>query len=453
MRNPLPLGSLAWWQRLGVLALLAGFVVLGVATENRSAFSADQMGDLAVYLRAAWAVRSDRNIYEITDHHAWHYHYPPCFAILMTPLAVPPDGTDAPGTVSYPVAVAVWYIFSSIVLFLGVHLLASAVEQTPPYRQRIIRPWGSRRWWALRFYAVIGCLPAVAHTLARGQVNLLVLFLLCGMAAAVLRKQNGRAGLWLAGAICIKVIPAFLLLYPLWRRDRRLLAGCAVGLLVGLLVIPTAVFGLPKTVAYAQQWIDALLMPVVAGSPDVVRTKELTGAAATHSQSFLIVLHKSLHVGGEVPMSAAPGVRRAHWALAALLTVITLWSAGRRRSDSSVDELLFLGSLILLSVLTSPVCYPHYLALALPLVLGLLAAVWQQPGAPFIDGPVLILLVVNCTVYIFMHVPGLEVLMNLGGGLYASLLLWLWAVRHLVPRAKTPMVKPELCKREAVAAA
>jgi len=42
--------------------------------------------------------------------------------------------------------------------------------------------------------------------------------------------KSFQAGLWMAGPICLKVFPAFLLVYPFWRRDfRSLLPLCALG--------------------------------------------------------------------------------------------------------------------------------------------------------------------------------------------------------------------------------
>src|SRR5260370_36728864 len=101
----------------------------------------------------------------------------------------------------------------------------------------------------------------MGYSLTRGQVSLLVLLLLCGAAAALLRGRRLQAGLWLAGAICLKVIPAFLLLYPLYRRDGRCLAGCAGGLVLGLAVIPAAVFGPARAVAPYPEWTPVLLWP------------------------------------------------------------------------------------------------------------------------------------------------------------------------------------------------
>src|SRR5437660_1417540 len=81
------------------------------------------------------------------------------------------------------------------------------------------------RWRALRVGPLLACLTPVFATLVRGQVNLFVLAPLCFAAAALLRGRSWRGGAWLALAVCLKVFPAFLLLYPLWRRDWRCLGG------------------------------------------------------------------------------------------------------------------------------------------------------------------------------------------------------------------------------------
>src|SRR6516165_9185130 len=78
------------WELILVVALLLAALGFGVVVEYRSTFLTRRMTDLDVYLRAAWAVRTGADIYTITDDNGWHYHYPPLFAILMTPLADPP---------------------------------------------------------------------------------------------------------------------------------------------------------------------------------------------------------------------------------------------------------------------------------------------------------------------------------------------------------------------------
>ena len=59
-------------------------------------------------------------------------------------------------------------------------------------------------------------------------------------AAAIVRGQHWRAGLWLAAAACLKVLPLFLLILPLWRATFAAWQSALVGLIVGLFAIPSA---------------------------------------------------------------------------------------------------------------------------------------------------------------------------------------------------------------------
>src|SRR5690349_17879964 len=83
--------ALAPLERWGLYAVFMTVLVFGGVVEFRSAFLRRHMTDLGVYLRAAWAVRSGEDLYDITDDNHWHYQYPPLFAILLVPLADPPS--------------------------------------------------------------------------------------------------------------------------------------------------------------------------------------------------------------------------------------------------------------------------------------------------------------------------------------------------------------------------
>ena len=138
--------------------MLVLFVLVGVITELRAVCQDRPKGDLMVFLRTAWAVRAGLDIYAVTDHNGWHYHYPPLLAIAMTPLANPPPYDPMPGTLPYPVSVAVWYTFNVVLLVLATHMLAGALaEATSPTMVR-----GSRRWWLAR--GADRCLLAADHS-------------------------------------------------------------------------------------------------------------------------------------------------------------------------------------------------------------------------------------------------------------------------------------------------
>jgi hypothetical protein len=413
------------WEMRGVYLLVLTAIGFGLAVELRSAFMQRRMTDLGVYLRAAWAVRAGENIYDITDDNHWHYQYPPAFAILLTPLADPPAGVARAGYVPFPVSVAVWYLFSLACLVFGVHVLARAVEERETMRTgRGIVP-GCRRWWSLRLIPIMACIVPIGHTLMRGQVNLLLLALLCGMAAALIRGRSYQAGAWLAAAICLKVIPAFLLIVPVWRRDARCVAACALGLVVGLVMIPAAVFGLPRTIAYYQEYDQKLLRPGLGAGTDQSRAKELIEMTANDSQSILAAMHNTLHIDRATrPAHPSAAIRWAHRIISIGLIGLLLLAAGRARPHSHCDDspatLLLVGEAILVMLLIIPVCHLHYLCLALPVVMALVAAALERSQPPHRIGlPLTMLLSLVVVATALPHFPGLEMLRDMGLAMYA----------------------------------
>ncbi|HXG13183.1 MAG TPA: glycosyltransferase family 87 protein [Gemmataceae bacterium] len=426
-----PVAWLTKWEKCGLGVLLAATLAFGGLVELRSAFLSRRMGDLGCYLRAAWAVRAGEDLYAITDDNHWHYNYPPLLAILLVPLADPPAGTDAAGTVPYPVSVALWYGFNLLCLACAVHWLARALERTSadPAVRRL--PAGCRRWWALRLIPVLACLTPIGHTLMRGQVNLLVLALLCAAAAALLRGRSGQAGLCLAVATCLKVIPAFLVIFPLWKRDRRCLTGFALGLVIGLGLVPAAVFGPARALVHYRTWSEVLLRPALVGGPDQSRARELLAAPATASQSLISTLHNTLHPDPDSrPWYPSPWLRAVAWLIGAVLTALTFLGAGRHARNGVGDVVVF-GALILIMLLLSPVCHRHYFCLAVPLVMGLTAAYWERRAFPKVDIGLALVLTVNFVANSVSHLPGCEGLRDAGLGTYAALLLWLTALVKL----------------------
>lgn len=419
------------WERAGLVLLILLAVGFGVLVEMRSALLSRRMGDLGCYLRAAWAVRTGHDLYDVTCNNNWHYNYPPLLAILLTPLADPPAGADTAGMTPFPVSVAVWYVFNLLCLGAGVHWLARALEDAsadPP-------PRGSRAWWALRLLPALACLPAIGHTLMRGQVNLLVLVLLCGMAALLLRGRSAWAGACLAAAACIKVIPAFLVLYPLWRSDGRCFAGFAVGLAVGLVVIPVLVFGPQRATTLYQKWGNVLLAPALGHDADKSRARELIEVWATDTQAPLAVIHNTLTPDrtkrGYPPL---PWVRQAHWAIGGGLALMTLLVAGWRRRDAGPALPLVLGTLTVPMLLLSPVCHRHYFALCVPLVAGILADTWEQRPYPYVGWGMWCFLALYVAANAVTLFPNTEPLMDLGAGMYATLALWAIGLWRLARR-------------------
>lgn len=416
----------------------AAVMAFGALVLLRSALLPRRMGDWNVFTRAAWAVRAEADIYDVTDDNGFHYLYPPLFAILLTPLADAPAGIARDGFLPYPLTVLCWYALNVGFVASGVQLLASSLEQRS--KNPAARRPNTRRWWRLRLTPVLFCLPAIGHTMMRGQVGLLLMFLLCGMLAALLRGRNWQAGWWLAGAICLKIIPAFLLIFPLWRRDLRCLAGCFVGLTLGLAVIPVAVRGSQQTYRDYHKWCEQMLLPGLGLGSARKLAGEVIDVTATDSQSLLSAIHNTIHLDrADRPRQAAPWVRGLALGIAAAMTLLTIAAMRRCPADDGVASVLATGALVVVMLLASPVCHLHYFCLLTPLAMGLFACSWENCENSQISFGMTALWAFNVLGETCPHFPGLEVLRDAGLAMYPALALWLsacillWRRRRIQP--------------------
>jgi hypothetical protein len=412
---------LSWRGRLVVVVLLLTALGLGALVVKRAAFSDKPRSDAVVFFRAAWAVRSGEDIYRVTANW-WHYHYPPLFAIAMTPLADPPEGVAREWMLPLWVSVGAWYLVSLLCGAVGVHWLAQACEEAEP-RLAIGGLW-SRGWWVRRLVPALVCLPEIGNTLVRGQVNLLLVLLIAGMVRMAVRRKWVGAGIWLAGAVCLKVIPAFLVVLPLWRSNWRWLAGCAAGLGLGLVAIPAVVLGPQRTWAYAQEWAEVLARPAMGGASDGSRDRELFDLEATGDQSIQGVARAWVSLGvaerTEQPRTIE-GTRVVHLALGAALTLATLLIGGRR--EEPLVGVLMAGLLTSVMLMVTPVCHVHYFALALVLVTPLvsLGLACEEPGRRALGWW---LWLSYAALNALPLLPGLQVLRQLGVPALAGLALW-----------------------------
>lgn len=442
MRTPL--------QTALVYGLALGAVLFGVFVVHRTACLSRKTGDLDCYLRAGWAVRAGVNPYDVVCDNNWHYNYPPPYAILMAPLADPPAGEavrrnpvapDVGWCVPFVVSAAICYLLNIVAFLLGVHLLASALERSGHWTP------DAERWWWLRLTPLVVGLVPLGQTVVRGQVNTLVLLCICGLLARLIERRSFRAGLWLAAAIALKVIPGYLLLLPLWLRDRRCLTGTGVGLVAWLVALPLVTLGPTQTLACYERFAQATLGPALRLGGDATRSTELINVTATDSQSFGAVLHNWLHIDRDTrPAEAAPWTRQVHWLLAGSLTVLTLLAPGGGPLSPARLTLLG-GALTTVMILSSPVCHLHYLVLTVPLWMGSLALAWERGGAPLPLSRRLVHLVLLLAP-IVPALPGLEITRDLGFVLAVALAGWAYAVAALVRSG--PEVAPAARLRSAL---
>lgn len=415
--------------------LFAGILGFGAVVEIRSAFQTMRRTDFGVYARAAWAVRSGDDLYQIRDDRGWHYCYPPLFAMLLTPLADPPADAPREGYLPFSVSVGLWYLFSVGCVGFAVDRMVRGSSSEPAS--------GDRSWWYARTMPVYFCLGGLGFTLARGQVNGLLIALIAGMFLAVVRVQRFRAGLWLAGAITLKVIPAYLVLWLVLMAGRRGLLGLTAGLILFLGVAPAMVWGPGRMISLNVQLVSAVLQPGATGAGDQSRSKELTNSTATDSQSIQAAIHNLKHRDPTTrPHIVEPSTRWMHWGIGLTLTAIVFaisgWLKQQRLLEQPIDQLLTLGVFTQLMLHLTPVSHMHYYALGLPLV----TALWHKslidrPGSFFADRTTTLFLLgwgIATATPLFPG-PVCDRLREIGFGPFASLFLCVFAMARLISPA------------------
>jgi hypothetical protein len=321
-------------------------LAFGWIVVKRSAFQNERKTDLDVFLRAAWAVRANEDIYATFSERGWNYVYPSTFAILLTPLAEPPTeqtflklaadrqrfgearglssqetaqevarfrgeaarlnaklNSDRSLYTPFWISCVLWYLASLAMILFSAHLLARAIEIVDERLSDL--HWRDRGWWMLRLWPVIFCAPGLFNGLSRGQSDALVLLCVSGFIYLTVARK-GRFAMWsgfcLAGAVAVKIIPALLIVYPFFKRDLRTLVGFACGLLLLIVVIPSLVFGPAQALEYNLQWLRVMGAPglgnVVSAlsQGDTSRKFELYGLSGTESQSLVAVAHNLAHL-------------------------------------------------------------------------------------------------------------------------------------------------------------
>lgn len=413
------------WACVAGLGLVV--VLFGLLTVARAAWMQARHTDFSVYARAAWAARTGHDIYQVTDEDGLHYCYPPPFAIVMAPFAEPAIADDG-RYLRFDVSVAIWYTLSVGFAFWASHLIASALEA-----HDAPTPTGTRTWWKRRLWPFLITVPGIGATLSHGQVNTLLLLFIAGFIAALSRGRARRAGGWLAAAVALKVIPAFLVLGPVLRRDRRFVVGLAAGLVVILGVLPAIAMGPAASLRAHRGFVEAMISPAVAGADNAERAREMFHVLKTDNQSIMAVIHAWQWAGhADAPAEPGRAVRAIHWTLALMLTTATL-AAGWRRPLTGHAGVLLLGSLMVVLLFISPMCHLHYYCLTMPLVAGLLHV---RPISRTTLAAMTLHVVGVSFPLIFGH------LRNFGFAPLGALPLWFLAIDHL--RTTTVVVAPSL---------
>jgi hypothetical protein len=224
----------------------------------------------------------------------------------------------------------------------------------------------------------------------------------------------------------VKVIPALLALYPLVRRDWRMLGHFALGVAAGVVVLPVLVLGPDRTWGATETFVNQTILPGLTQKPGAL-SRELTDMTGTDNQSVRAIVHAAVNWGTTPPPAeASAGTKLAHAVVAAVLIVCTFVGA-RRVADPRYRTLFLLSGLVIVCVAVTPVNHLHYMVLALPAVVGLVYWDAERRGA-LRWGPAMVAVV---TLHVLSGVypripqlPGYQAARDLGVAMMGTLVVW-----------------------------
>jgi len=211
------------------------------------------------------------------------------------------------------------------------------------------------------------------------RFNQLSFFVLALVLAGVAAWERRRpwAGVWLAAATVLKLLPAVFVVWLILKRAWRALAAYVVAITV-LSAAPCLVaFGPARTTTYYRQWWDYNVAGMLATGPDA---HGLRGHFRDHrNQSILAVVGRLCERGHPYGVRHAllsldeVTARRLAQVISAALALALVLSTGASAAQRSIPALRAEVSVYLLAMLVfSPLLRQYYLVWAVPALLSLM---------------------------------------------------------------------------------
>jgi len=421
------------WEKGGIAVLFVLFAAFCALVVDRSAYQDIRLTDANVYFRAAWAVRSGANLYETPDDNGLHYAYPPLLAVLLAPLADAPAGSSRDGMLPYDWSIILWLVLSVAATFVSIHWFAQGLEENAADPALRTPPVGCRRWWSNRLLPFLICVAPIGCTYSRGQVTPLILLCIAGMFRNTVRGRNFRSGVWLAMAICLKVIPALLLIYPLLRRDFRALSGVAFGVFLGAFAIPALALGPVGAFEVTEQFVETVIKPGLNLGGAGTLFREMMSMNRPGCQSIKAIIHNYQFWDPATRPDRPNAITTlGHYFASALLVGGLSLAFIRRRRDDAVGQLTMLGALLTVMIMISPESHTHYFCFPIPLVMALAhRSIEAKPERVNPTPGTFALLIFASLCFTLVMIPFWDLRREAGIPLYGSLVLWVAALIQL----------------------
>lgn len=277
------------------------------------------------------------------------YVYPPFFLTILKPL------TRVPA----PAAAVIWQImkYGCIVAAFGLSW-------------RMFLLCGPPADW-VKAVSVIVAARFVHSDLRHGNINLFIAAMVIGAGYLLVRRRRFLCGLLIALAACIKVTPGLWALYLLYKRDFRALAGCCVGAVLALVIVPGVIIGFERNHALLMQWRSHVIDSFVEKG-----TMDSDGM----NQSLSAVMNRWLGQSG-VPQKdrvaivqwSDSAIQLAYRCVAVGLLVLTFWILRDGRESLHNRTVLDWALLAPVSLALSGLTWTGHFCLLIPGIVGVFA--------------------------------------------------------------------------------
>lgn len=243
-------GILRW------LVLLTVFLVVVHASVKiiKSPFS---KGDFEAFFNAAELIVNRQNIYltptRDVSQGGLFYLYLPLLALMLVPLTL----------LSLPASILLWNFLSAFLIFWTTKafykMLSGDSFSELPIRSR----------WAAAFFPILFTSPFILHHLAYGQANILILAVTTLAIKLIANRRDTTGGTFLGLAIVLKVIAAPFVIWFVSRKCWRVVAGVTVGIIIGMVLIPSLFLGMDLNVSYVDYWVRIIVLADDLGTAKV----------------------------------------------------------------------------------------------------------------------------------------------------------------------------------------
>ncbi len=315
-------------------------------------------GDFGVYLHAARLLLGGRNIYTTpvapVEQGGLFYIYPPLLAFLFIPLTYLPENISIVLWTALNVALVAWMVPAVCELCCG-----SRFSELP-----------AKTRWSIGAFSVLLTGRFILQHLDRGQTNLLVLALVV-LGIGLIQRQDSRpmlGGALVGLTIALKVLPGPFLIWFLFRRQFKALAGAAAGLVSGL-SLPALLVGWKANWALLSFWISDYVLNTTKRESklELEFNYSLRGVLYRFFTPAIAFEHGGRAYSFMIFPAPASWIIAADWLLrfAVLGVVILYWVRFRRSSDLVLTGG---GTAVLLAAI--PLLYPttqqNYFVFLLP---------------------------------------------------------------------------------------